>query len=153
MAVAWVAVPGLHVLVHRREAIEDELHRAADAAHRRAHQRAVARRLAALARGVLPVDAERALDTGERPASPRRGHAHDHGDPRGTGSPLEHGQNAPEHLGLALVESEPPALPVPGEAVRSAAPPDPTISPRAAARRRAHGSRAPPAEPAPPRFT
>jgi hypothetical protein len=42
---------------------------------------------------------------------------------------------------------------VPGEAVRTAAPTDPTTTPGVAARRRAHGSRAPPAEPAPPRFT
>ena len=154
MAVAWAVVPGLHALVHRREAIEEEIHVAAEAAARRAQQRAVARRLAALARGVLPVDADRALDTGDRPASPgRRGHSHDHGDPRGSGSPLEHGESAPEHLGVALLESEPPALPVPGEAVRTAAASDPTTTPPAAARRRAHGSRAPPAEPAPPRFT
>lgn len=154
MAVAWAVVPGLHVLVHRREAIEDELHRAAEAARRRAHQRAAARRLAALARGVLPVDADRAPGAGDHPASPRHpGHPHDHGDPSGGGSPLQHGQNAPEHLGVALLESEPPALPVPAEAVHTAAPTDPTTIPRAAARRRAHGSRAPPAEPAPPRFT
>jgi hypothetical protein len=38
------------------------------------------------------------------------GRHHEHGDDR-RGSPLEHGEGAAEHLGVALLESAPPELP------------------------------------------
>jgi len=158
MALAWAVVPGLHALVHRREAVEERLEREAAAAHQRAHQRVRARRHRALAsraalagQGAAPRDLADDAATHDHP-HPHRGHHH-HGGPGGRESPLEHGSGAPEHLGVAVLEGEPPALPVPGQAIDSAAPRAPDDSLRAAARRRAHGSRAPPVDLAPPQST
>jgi hypothetical protein len=140
MALTWLVVPGLHALVHHAEEAREERVRQFALAHRHPH------------RHVHAQDRDRGHghdhDLGDSGA---RHHHHDH-DP-GPGSPLRHGDGAPEHLGLALLESAPPEVPPPGAAIDSIAPLPPVTFVLAAARLRAHGSRAPPRDLASHRFT
>jgi hypothetical protein len=133
IALSLFALPGLHALVHLHEAEHREHghehaehgHEHADHGHEHGHEHA-----------------EHGHEHEGAPGHHHHGGRH-HSDHE---SPLEHGAGAPEHLGLALLESDPPPLPRPGHAIDSPAPPAPIERIRTAARIRAHGSRAPPTD-------
>jgi hypothetical protein len=110
-----IALPAMHALVH---ALEEAV------------QRAHAKR--------WRVEGARAAG-GEREEH-GHGHRHEHpGDRRG-----EHGANAPEHLTLAILQPEAPAIPTPAEDHQSAAPPPLRSIATASAPVRDHGIRGPP---------
>ena len=126
MALSWLVVPGLHALVHHAEEAREERARRFALAHAHPHRHAPS----------LAHDHDHDLGGGV-------GHHH-HDHDRGPGSPLHHGDGAPEHMGLAVLESAPPQVPTPGGAIDSIARPPPVTFILTAARLRAHGSRAPP---------
>ncbi len=128
IALALLLVPGLHALVHIHEAEHRE-----HAGHAHGEDG--------------DHDHDHARDHHDHERAP--GHHH-HGGHHHSGdeSPLEHGDGAPEHLGIALLESESTPVPRPGHPVDSLVPPAPIDRIAAAPRTRAHGSRAPPGDPA-----
>jgi hypothetical protein len=148
IALALVGVPGLHVLVHLHEALQrghgaHEHRFLGHGRHARVHQERGDRALRDLERG------HRAHGAHRHDHEPAPRHHHHGGRPHAPGeSPLEHGRGAPEHLGLALLESEPPPIPPVGHPVDCVVPPPPVDRIAAAPRTRAHGSRAPPTDPA-----
>ena len=95
IALALLLVPRLHALVHIHEAERGEHH----------------------AHGV----ADHHDDNEPAP----RHHHHGGRDHAPGESPLEHGRGAPEHLGLALIESDLPPIPPAGPPVDSLVPPAP----------------------------
>jgi hypothetical protein len=161
IALALLVVPGLHALVHHHEA-EERAAEAHEAEHRGKHGEQGHGEHEHGEHGHGEHGHAEHGEHGEhghdsdqhaRREAPHHSHHHHHRGGSEDESPLEHGDGAPEHLGLALLESEPPALPPPCEPVDSLAPPAPADCIRAAARRRAHGSRAPPGDMASPSTT
>lgn len=112
-----IAVPALHALVHALEAAVQRAH----AARWRVE-------------GAKAHEGHGEHDHGGGP------HRHEHPGDR----PGEHGTSAPEHLTLAIVEPEPPAIPAPAAAYRHATPPGLHSIAPAAAPVRGHGIRGPP---------
>jgi hypothetical protein len=95
----------------------------------------------ALEEAVQRAHAKRWRVEGEN-AEEKNGHGHRHEHPGDR--PGEHGANAPEHLSLAILQPEAPAIPAPAEEHQTAAPPALRSIVPATAPVRDHGIRGPP---------